>query len=48
MKPYELSDLTHRERPWIEARGNTPLGLPCENVIDKEVMRDYYSGLISA
>ncbi|MDR3278613.1 MAG: DUF4065 domain-containing protein [Oscillospiraceae bacterium] len=46
MAPHELSDLTHRERPWIEARGNTSPGMPCETIIDKEVMRDYYAGLI--
>ena len=46
MSPQELSDLTHRERPWITARGNTPPGMPCENIIDKEVMRDYYAGLV--
>ena len=46
MTPRELSDLTHRERPWKEARGNTPPGMPCENVIEKDVMRDYYSGII--
>ena len=47
MSPHELSDLTHREYPWIHARGNTPLGMPCENTIDKEVMRQYYSGLLA-
>ena len=46
MAPHELSNLTHREYPWIQARGDTPPGMPCENIIDKEVMRDYYSGLI--
>lgn len=46
MTPRELSDLTHRERPWKEARGGTPPGMPCENIIEKDVMRDYYSGII--
>ena len=45
MAPHELSDLTHREYPWINARGNTPPGMPCENIIEKEVMRDYYAGI---
>ena len=47
MAPHELSDLTHREYPWIQARGDTPPGMPCENIIEKEVMRDYYAGLVS-
>ena len=47
MSPHELSDLTHREYPWIKARGNTPPGMPCENIIEKEVMQDYYAGLAS-
>jgi len=46
LEPHELSNLTHRELPWINARGNTPPGMPCENVIDKEDMRIYYAGLI--
>ena len=46
LNPHELSNLTHRERPWLEARGNTPPGMPCTNIIDKEVMRDYYARLI--
>jgi len=46
MAPHELSNLTHREYPWINARGNTPPGMPCENIIEKEVMRDYYAGIV--
>ena len=46
MAPHELSDLTHREHPWIKARGNTPPGMPCENIIDKEDMREYYAGIV--
>ena len=45
MTPNELSNLAHREYPWIKARGNTPPGMPCENIIEKEVMRDYYAGI---
>ena len=48
MAPHELSDLTHREYPWIKARGSTPPGMPCENIIEKEVMREYYSGIVPA
>jgi len=46
LSPQELSDLTHREHPWIQARRGTPPGMPCNNIIDKDVMRDYYSGLL--
>ena len=46
MEPHELSNLTHNERPWIEARGDTPPGMHCSNVIDKETMRDYYAGIV--
>ena len=45
MTPQELSNLTHREYPWKKARGDTPPGMPCENIIDKEDMRDYYGGI---
>ena len=45
--PHYLSELTHKERPWREARGNTPLGEPSSSVISKEIIRDYYSGLIA-
>jgi uncharacterized phage-associated protein len=45
-EPHELSSMTHRERPWREARGDLPLGEPCNKAIPKERMRDYYSGLL--
>ena len=44
--PHYLSELTHKERPWIEARGKTPLGEASSNIISKEIMQEYYSGLI--
>ena len=43
--PNWLSDLTHTELPWIEARGTCRDGERCSNVIEKEAMRQYYSGL---
>ncbi|MDR2360759.1 MAG: DUF4065 domain-containing protein [Oscillospiraceae bacterium] len=46
-QPFELSDMTHQERPWREARGSTPIGERCENIISKENMRDYYAGLLA-
>ena len=44
--PQWLSELTHKERPWLEARGTTPVGERCNAVISKESMQDYYAGLI--
>ena len=43
--PQWLSDKTHSERPWKEARGSTAPGYPCSVVISKELIQDYYSGL---
>lgn len=42
-----LSELTHRERPWREARqkANALPGEACTEVITKESMLDYYAGL---
>lgn len=46
MKAYELSDLTHNERPWLDARGNTPSGGYSNAVITDEAMYEYYDGLV--
>ncbi|MBQ7471781.1 MAG: DUF4065 domain-containing protein [Prevotella sp.] len=40
-----LSQLTHMENPWQEAREGVPLGVSCENVITKESMAMYYGAL---
>lgn len=40
-----LSQLTHMEGPWQEARGAAPLGASCSNIITKESMAMYYGGL---
>lgn len=40
-----LSQLTHMEDPWIQARAGVPSGSGCENVITKESMAMYYGGL---
>lgn len=40
-----LELMTHRERPWIEARGDIPMDTPSTAIIDKTVMRDYYRTL---
>jgi uncharacterized phage-associated protein len=46
-KPAQwLSDLTHMEKPWNEAREGIPIGLNCENEITLASMAEYYSGLL--
>lgn len=40
-----LSQLTHMEDPWNEAREGVPSGTGCKNVISKESMAMYYGGL---
>lgn len=40
-----LSQLTHLEAPWNEARHGIPMGVGCSNVISKESMAMYYGGL---
>jgi len=43
-----LSDLTHREQPWIDARKGLGPGENGTIVITKESMRTYYSGADSS
>jgi len=45
MEPFELRELTHREKPWINARGNLPDGIACSNTICKETIGEYYGSL---
>lgn len=40
-----LSDLTHVERPWKEARGNLPLGVRGKQEITRAAMAEYYGSL---
>lgn len=44
----QLSELTHRERPWVSARGGAPEGASSSAKIDLEVMQDFFSGLDAA
>ncbi|MGL4393320.1 MAG: Panacea domain-containing protein [Fusobacteriaceae bacterium] len=43
--PHLLSNLTHEERPWKEAREGIPDGEIGTKIISKESMQDYYGGL---
>ena len=45
MEPYDLREKTHSEQPWIDARGNTPTGEKCTNIISKDSMGEYYGSL---
>jgi uncharacterized phage-associated protein len=38
----QLSQLTHKETPWIEARGNLPPAAPCNTAINIERAGEYY------
>ena len=40
--PYQLSNMTHQEKPWIDARQGLPPKAYCNNVITKEAMAEYY------
>ena len=40
-----LKDLTHMERPWIDARGDTPPGHASDIEIPRDAMAEYYGGL---
>lgn len=46
-EPIYLSYLTHEEQPWRLARGNTPPGMECNNIISQDSIQQYYNGLIS-
>ncbi|MGH8828323.1 MAG: Panacea domain-containing protein [Jiangellaceae bacterium] len=46
MPAHELSELTHRERPWRDARGDLPPGAPCKAEITVNSMYEYYDGLV--
>ncbi|MGZ4111656.1 MAG: Panacea domain-containing protein [Tumebacillaceae bacterium] len=38
----QLEALTHREQPWLEARGNLPEYAPCNTLIADETIRSFY------
>ena len=39
---YELERMTHQEAPWIMARGKLSMDTPCNAIISKESMKEYY------
>ena len=42
----ELERLTHREKPWLEARGSLAPDETSRNVISTETMKDFYNNLL--
>lgn len=42
MTPHQLSNLTHSERPWIEAREGVPEGRRSNVTIDLATMQEFY------
>ncbi len=40
-----LSNLTHQENPWLEARGELPAGASSTRVIPQSAIHEYYSSL---
>lgn len=45
LEPYALRELSHKESPWKDARGNLPEGAKCQKVITKDSMGEYYGSL---
>lgn len=41
-----LERLTHEEKPWIVARGGCQEGDSCDNYIELDLVKEYYSSLI--
>lgn len=40
-----LSNLTHQEAPWLEARDGLPPGAPSNEIIRRSAIHEYYSSL---
>lgn len=43
---YDLENLSHKEAPWMEARGALDPWAACRTVISEARMKDYYRGLM--
>lgn len=44
-EPQWLSELSHKEAPWKEAREGVPSGAPSSRIVTKDSMQQYYGGL---
>ncbi len=45
--PSQLEYMSHSEAPWIEARGGISSFKRCENVINEDLMRDFYKSRLN-
>lgn len=48
-KDYSADDLeilTHREHPWLEQRKGLSKFEPCQNIISRKTMREYYRSIM--
>ena len=41
----ELEKMTHRELPWVKARGSLEPWMACSNVISEDDMRQYFRSI---
>lgn len=46
LSSFELEMLSHSEQPWLVARGDLPPTVQSNAIIDRELMKSYYSSLI--
>jgi uncharacterized phage-associated protein len=42
----QLEEMTHNEEPWLRARQGVPPSARSENIINEDLMRDYYAARI--
>ena len=42
---FALREMTHKERPWRDARQGVPAGAPSNNIITTDAMAEYYGSL---
>lgn len=45
---YDLERMSHRERPWLEARGSLPPDAPSNNRLSDGVMREFFTAEANA
>ncbi len=43
---YTLEERTHREKPWLEARGELAPDVPSNAVINTQTMHDYFQSIL--
>lgn len=43
----QLEEMTHREKPWLEARQGYRSSQRCEEYLDNSIIRDYYKSRLS-